>query len=85
MKRFHVAKCEKQTTEQINIFRYFFLMCVSTHIEIHRGKASRNYSKILTGFTETVILLLWVFSSIPPPPAFFFGQKTSITCLNFYF
>ena len=55
---------------------------MSTHIEIHRGMAGRNCSKFLTGFRETVILLLGVFSSISPHHLFFFfffGSK------NFYY
>lgn len=59
------------------------LMYMSTHIEIHRGKPGRNYSKILTGFTETYFASLGFSLHFYPPP--FFCQKTSITCLNFYF
>ena len=36
MKRFHVAKCKKQTREQINIFRYFLNVYVYTYRNTQR-------------------------------------------------
>lgn len=53
---------------------------MSTHIEIHSGKAGRNYSKILTGFTETYLASLGFFLHFysPPGPPFFLSK-------NFYY